>query len=88
MNIGELLHDKLDIDTEHICVNISTVIADYNLCFIEYEDDQKIGVYITGNDGKERFLIIYKEAIVSLQVVYQEDIKIGENGDDLDVMVG
>ena len=76
MEISELLSKELDIDKKFICVNISTVIADYNLCFIEYEDENVLGVYITGKDGKERYLIIYKEAIVSIQVVYEGDIPV------------
>ena len=87
MNIGELLEKELDIDVKNICVNIYTVSYDYLMCFIEYEDDEKLGVYITGNDGKERYLIVYKEAIVSLQVVYQDDINLEDN-DGNDVMVG
>lgn len=87
MNIGELLRKELNIDEKNICVNISTIIADYNMCFIEYEDEEKLGVYITGNDGRERYLIINKESIVSLQVVYRDDIKLGDK-DSFDIMVG
>ena len=87
IDIKELLSKELSIDIKHVCINISTVIADYNLCFIEYEDDEKLGVYITGQDGKERFLILYKEAIIAIQVVYQGDVSFGGNYDD-DIMVG
>ena len=76
INITELLHTALEIDPKHVCLNITTVTDIFNLCFIEYEDDEKIGTYITHEDGRERFLIIYKEHIVSLQVVYENDIKV------------
>ena len=86
MNLTELLHEKLDTDIEYICVNITTITDLYNLCFIDYEDHEKIGVYITGEDGRERFLIIYKDQIVSIQVVYENDIKINKT-EEKDVMI-
>ena len=86
MNIIELLHEKLDTDIEYICVNITTITDIYNLCFIDYEDHEKIGVYITGSDGRERFLIIYKDQIVSIQVVYEQDITL-KKSNDRDVMI-
>ena len=76
INLTELLHTALEIDPRHVCLNITTVTDIYPLCFIEYEDNEKIGTYITGEDGRERFMIIYKEHIVSLQVVYENDIKV------------
>lgn len=76
MNITELLQKELDINPKHICTNITTITDIYQLCFIEYEDHEKIGCYITGEDGRERYLIINKEQIVSIQVVYENDIRI------------
>ena len=86
MNIMELLSKELSTDIKHVCINIITVIDDYKLCFIEYEDNEKLGVYITGQDGKERFLILYKEAIIAIQVVYEGDINF-EGKEEVDVMV-
>lgn len=85
MNITELLSNTLNIDPEHICLNITTITDIYTLCFIEYEDYEKLGCYITGTDGKERFIIIYKDQIVALQVVYENDIHLKK--DKPDVMV-
>ena len=76
MNITELLQKELDINPKHICTNITTITDIYQLCFIEYEDHEKIGAYITGEDGRERYLIIYKTQIVRIQVVYENDIRI------------
>ena len=89
MNITELLHKEIQIDPKHICLNITTITDIYNLCFIEHEDHEKLGVYITGEDGKERYLIIMKQHIVSLQVIYENDIKLQINNleDNADVMV-
>ena len=74
MNITELLENRLKTDQENICLNIGTVTDIFNICFLDYEDYEKIGVYITGTDGRERFMIIYKDQIVSLAVVYEGDI--------------
>ena len=87
MNITELLHTALEISPEHICLNITTITDIFNLCFIEYEDEDKLGVYITGDDGRERYLIINKTQIVSLQVVYEQDIKLNNHHNDTDIMV-
>jgi hypothetical protein len=89
LNITELLHKEVKIDPRHICLNITTITDIYQLCFIEHEDHEKLGVYITGDDGKERYLIIMKDQIVSLQVIYEDDIKleIGNLETNQDVMV-
>ncbi len=89
MNITDLLHLTLELDPKHICLNITTITDIYQLCFIEHEDHEKLGVYITGDDGKERYLIIMKDQIVSLQVIYEDDIKleIGNLEANQDVMV-
>ena len=86
MNIIELLTRTLKTDIEYICLNITTITDIYPLCFIDYEDHEKIGVYVTHDDGRERFAIIYIAQIVALEVVYQNDIKITDK-DDNDIMV-
>ena len=85
MNIIELLTRTLKTDIEYICLNITTITDIYPLCFIDYEDHEKIGVYVTHDDGRERFAIIYIAQIVALQVVYEQDIQI--DTDDKDVMI-
>ena len=88
LNITELLHTAIEIDPKHICLNITTITDIFQLCFIEYEDNEKIGVYITHEDGRERFMIIYKQHIISLQVVYEQDISYFQNtNDEEDIMV-
>ena len=86
VNITDLLHLTLEIDPKHICLNITTITDIYNLCFIEYEDPYKIGAYITGDDGRERFIIINKEQIVAIQVIYEQDLKLKPNNNE-DIMV-
>ena len=87
MNLTELLSKEMKTDKKYICTTITTLTDIYHLCFIEYEDHEKIGAYITGEDGAERFLIIYKDHIVAVQVVYEQDIKLLKNEDNSDVMI-
>ena len=87
LNITELLTKTLKTDHKHICLNITTTTDIYNLCFIEYEDHEKIGCYITGEDGRERFLIINKDQIVALQVVYEQDIQLTLEKEEEDIMI-
>ena len=87
MNLTDLLHLTLEIDPKNICLNITTITDIYNLCFIEYEDENKIGVYLTGEDGRERYLILNKTHIVSLQVVYEQDIQLTTDTEAPDIMV-
>ena len=89
MNITELLQHEVKIDPKHICLNITTITDIYNLCFIEFEDHEKLGVYITGDDGRERYLIIMKDQIVALQVIYEQDIniEIGKHEENTDIMI-
>lgn len=84
MNITELLSKELKTDSQHICTTITTITDIYTLCFIEHEDCEKIGVYVTGEDGRERYLVIMKDQIVAVQVIYEQDIQVKE---DKDVMV-
>ena len=86
MNLTELLDKKLNTDIQYICVNITTITDIYHLCFIDYEDQEKLAVYITGEDGRERYMIIYKTQIIAIQVVYEQDINLNKDN-DRDVMV-
>ena len=86
MNITELLTKTLKTNIEYICLNITTAIDLYPLCFIDYEDQEKLAVYITGEDGRERYMIIYKTQIIAIQVVYEQDINI-TNETKEDIMI-
>ena len=86
MSISEALEKEMGVDIKNICVNISTELKDHTLSFIEFETEDMLGIYETGDDGRERFAIINKKYIISLQVVYEQDINFIE--DDGDVMIG
>ena len=76
-SLSELLqkaesHKSLD----ELCVNIFTTTDQYNLCFIEFETKNHLGVYCTHSDGTERFVLLTKKYITSISIVYQQDINV------------
>lgn len=77
-NISELLqkaenYEELD-QVKDLCVNILTTTDQYNLCFIDFETENHLGVYRTHKDGTERFVLLAKKYITSISVVYQQDV--------------
>ena len=65
-------------EVKDCCVNILTEFVQYNFCFIEFETDDYFGVYCTHTDFTERFILIVKKYIVSVSVVYQQDMNINK----------
>lgn len=57
-----------------VCVYITTVDADYDMSFIEYEKEDVLGVKYTVEDGTERFIILNKAHVTSVGIVYQQDL--------------
>lgn len=55
-----------------LCITLSDIA--YNMAFIDYENDDCLGVNYTASDGTERFVVINKDHIVDVAVVYQQDI--------------
>lgn len=61
-------------EVKDCCVNILTEFAQYNLCFIDFETEDHLGIYCTNADFTERLVLIEKKYIVSILFVYQQDI--------------
>lgn len=78
MNVHESIQAFLKKPISEVPVNITTTLIDLNLCFIEYEDNEKLVVNVTGEDGLERLNIVFKQHIVNIAVVYDKDIKIDD----------
>ncbi|MBR6515632.1 MAG: hypothetical protein IKT40_02120 [Bacilli bacterium] len=80
MGYMEILQKARNYETieevKDCCVNILTEFVQYNFCFIEFETDDYLGVYYTHTDFTERFILIVKKYIVSVSVVYQQDMNI------------
>lgn len=63
-------------EIKDLCVSITLDDGTiYPLCFIESEDYKFLIVASTGDDGCERVVIIDKNKIVSISVVYEQDIQ-------------
>ncbi len=67
-------YEDIEEVKESCCVNILTEFTQYNFCFIDFETEDFLGIYCTNEDFTERFVLIKKEYIVSISLVYQQDI--------------
>jgi len=56
------------------CVNILTETDEYPLSFIEFETRDFLGIKTTREDFTEGFVVLNKKYIVSISIVYQNDI--------------
>ena len=55
---------------------INTVEASYPFAFLDYEEEDVLGVNYTAEDGTERFIVINKKHIIDIEILYQQDIDI------------
>ena len=76
------------LTVQDIPLIINTVDASYPLAFIDYEEDDVLGINYTVEDGTERFVVLNKKYVVDIEVLYQQDINIltEESEEDSDVM--
>lgn len=68
-----------------ICVTIDTENNTYPLSFIEFETRDFLGINYTDTDFKERFVVLNKKYIISIAMVYQDDIMLSDNHDNEDI---
>lgn len=71
--------DRSDIN--NICLNIETENMVYPLAFIEFEDEDFIGINYTEDDFTERFVVLNKKYVISMAMVYANEIY-GEEKDE------
>ena len=74
MLLNGLPDTKLKV--QDIPLIINTVDVSYPFAFIDYEEDNILGVNYTSKDGTERFVVINKKYIVDIEVLYEQDINI------------
>lgn len=72
-------------DVQNICVTITTENEVYELSFIEFETRDFLGINSTRKDFTEGFVILNKKYIVSMAVVYQQDIVLDDRDDHRDI---
>lgn len=88
MLLNGIQNDKNDIKINDIPLIINTIDTSYPLAFIDYEEKDILGINCTAEDGTERFIVINKEHIIDISILYQQDIDIiiDESTKDDDVM--
>lgn len=64
------------ITVQDIPLIINTIEASYPFAFLDYEEEDVLGVNYTAEDGTERFIVINKKHIVDIEILYQQDIDI------------
>lgn len=69
-------------ELKDVCVSISTIHTNYALAFIEFETDTLLGINVTRPDLTEGFVILNKEYIISISVVYEGDIIISSKKEE------
>ena len=74
MLLNGLLNTDLHINEIPLIIN--TVDTSYPLAFIDFEENDTLGVNYTSDDGTERFVVINKKCIINIEVLYQQDIDI------------
>ena len=70
------MQNNKNIKVQDIPLIINTVDVSYPFAFIDFEEDDTLGVNYTSEDGTERFVVINKKYIVDVEVLYQQDIDI------------
>ena len=73
-------YDSIE-DLQNCCINILTEFSQYNFCFIEFETKTHLGVFVTCEDLKERFVLLNKKYIIDIAIVYKDDLEIDSDKD-------
>ena len=63
-----------EVKIQDIPLVINTIDTSYPFAFLDYEKDNIVGINYTTEDGTERFVVINKEHIVDIEILYQQDI--------------
>ena len=72
---SEILKKSMNLESiKDLCIRIELKEMVYPLSFIFYENHKYLVVDSTAEDGTERKVVIPKSEIISISVVYQQDI--------------
>lgn len=74
---------KEEEELKDCCINILTEFIQYNLSFIDFETKDHLGIWVTHEDMTERFVLLKKKYIVSVSIVYEQDIVLEENNENV-----
>lgn len=72
-----------ELKVQDIPLIINTVDVSYPFAFIDYEEDNILGVNYTSEDGTERFVVINKKYIVDIEVLYEQDINVVVDNEEI-----
>lgn len=70
-------------ELDDCCINILTELTQYNFCFINFEEKDYLAVWVTHEDFTERLVLIKKEYIISISIVYEQDVAIEESDENV-----
>lgn len=74
-NISELLKQSMNLeDITDLCINIELPDNIVSFCFIRSETPTYLIVDATDDNGLEKVVIIAKKEIITISVVYQDEI--------------
>lgn len=79
-----LIRGVSESELSDVCISVVTTDAIYPFSFIEYEDEENLGIYYTAEDFSEKFIVINKQYIISVGIVYQQDL-IFDNKDSFSI---
>ena len=79
-------HMELD-DIKDLCVSIDLLDVVYPLCFIREETSEYLVVDNTDENGFEKVVIIPKDNILAVKVVYQQDIEMLDESEKKDLVM-
>lgn len=74
MMYSDVLTESMDVELKDLCVSIDLGEVVYPLSFIRWETNNYLVIDSTGDDGCERLVVLNKEKILSVNVVYQQDM--------------
>ncbi len=63
-------------EIKDVCVYVTTPESSYSMAFIDFEEEDILGLSYTIDDGTERFVAINKKYIVDIGVIYEQDINL------------
>ena len=86
---SKILKDTMKLDDiSELCVSVDCRDIVFPLCFIRSENLKYLVLDSTAEDGTEKVVIVPKSNVLSVNVVYQQDIERMFEGDDEDEMFG
>ena len=72
--ISRILESLTEIDMKELCISVDVGEIIYPFSFIRDETPEYLIIDSTGDDGRERMVLVPKDKIISVNIVYQQDM--------------